>query len=138
MIKTRFISLAVLLSLLCALMFSIFTPLQSSAVFDENFDVTWNTDGNNQLNVSGASEDMNSSFAKIIEKYKTVITFLSGIGAVSMVAFFIILFMKLGGTVGNPQERSKVITGLIITGVAAAGLGSVSLIVGIFYGMLGE
>ena len=53
-----------------------------------------------------------------------------------MVAVFIINFMKLGTTSGNPVERSKCITALIWSGLAAAGLGSVALIVGVFYGML--
>ena len=79
---------------------------------------------------------MNGSFSKIIDKYKTAITFISAIGAVTMVAIFIFMFMKLGSTSGNPTERSKCLTGLIWSGIAAAGLGSVALVVGIFYGAL--
>jgi len=107
--------------------------LKANAVFDDNFDVSW---GSNTSNITGSSNSMDNSFSKIITKYKTVITFVSAIGAVTMVVIFIMNFMKLGTTSGNPTERSKCITALIWSGLAAAGLGSVALIVGIFYGAL--
>ena len=88
------------------------------------------------MNVTQGSKNMNDSFSKIIDKYKNVITFVSAIGAVTMVGVFIFNFAKLGTTSGNPSERSKVTHALIWSGLAAAGLGSVALIVGVFYGML--
>lgn len=39
----------------------------------------------------------------------------------------------MGATAGNPMERQKCITGLIITGIATALLGSTALFVGLFY-----
>ena len=110
-------------------------PINANAVFTDDFNVTWENTGTNSIG-NGSANSMNGSFSKIIDKYKTVITFVSAIGAVTMVAIFIINFMKLGTTSGNPTERSKCITGLIWSGLAAAGLGSVALIVGIFYGVL--
>jgi hypothetical protein len=110
--------------------------LKANAVFDDaNFNVSW---GSDTMTVSGASNNMDGSFTKIINKYKTVITFVSAIGAVTMVAVFILNFMKLGTTSGNPAERSKCITALIWSGLAAAGLGSVALVVGVFYGALSD
>lgn len=128
-------NILVLMTLLMMIFTSFGLQLRANAVFDDkNFNVTWNT-GNATI---GGSEkgSMNNSFTKIIEKYKTVITFVSAVGAVTMVAIFIINFMKLGTTSGNPTERSKCIGALIWSGLAAAGLGSVALVVGIFYGAL--
>mgnify|MGYP004584727153 CR=1 FL=1 len=110
-------------------------PINANAVFTNDFDVTWTNNGTTNIG-SGSTNSMNGSFSKIIDKYKTAITFISAIGAVTMVAIFILNFMKLGTTSGNPTERSKCITGLIWSGIAAAGLGSVALVVGIFYGAL--
>lgn len=131
--KTNKISLALVITMLVMLLGSFGLQLKANAVFDNNFDVSW---GTNTANITGSANSMDDSFSKIIEKYKTVITFISAIGAVTMVAIFILNFMKLGSTSNNPQERSKCITALIWSGLAAAGLGSVALIVGIFYGAL--
>lgn len=133
--KTHKISLAIVITMLIMLFASFGMSIKANAVFDNNFDVTW---GSNTSNITGSANSMDESFSKIIDKYKTVITFVSAIGAVTMVAIFIINFMKLGTTAGNPTERSKCITALIWSGLAAAGLGSVALIVGIFYGALRE
>lgn len=96
-------------------------------------------DDNGKLVVSGNGMNYSSSASAInafIAKYKTVVVGISGLGAVSMLLFFIYNFLRLGSTSANPQERSKVITGLVWSGLAAAGLGAVSLIVGFFYNAL--
>ena len=73
---------------------------------------------------------------KILSEYRGVITFLSAIGSLSMIMFFIMNFIALGNSKGNPQARQKAINGLIISGIATAGLGSVTVITGLFYNML--
>ena len=73
---------------------------------------------------------------KILTEYRGVVTFISGIGTLSMIMFFIFNFIALGNSKGNPQERQKAIHGLIASGLATAGLGSVTLITGLFYNML--
>lgn len=139
MLKARKISIMVLISMVLVFLASFGLELKANAVFDNNFNVTWtNGSGGNggTSNVSGAANNMDNAFSKIINKYKTVITFVSAVGAVTMIAIFILNFMKLGTTSGNPTERSKCIGALIWSGLAAAGLGSVALVVGIFYGAL--
>ncbi|MBQ3420512.1 MAG: hypothetical protein IJH34_02345 [Romboutsia sp.] len=92
--------------------------------------------------VSGEFFDDNtdkiSVFDKILKEYRTVVMFLSAIGTISMIMFFIFNFISLGKSQGNPSERQKAITGLIITGLASAGLGSVTLITTLFYNMIGS
>ena len=73
---------------------------------------------------------------KILKEYRGIVTFISGIGTLSMIMFFILNFIALGNSKGNPQERQKAIHGLIASGLATAGLGSVTLITGLFYNML--
>lgn len=91
---------------------------------------------NNQVYLNSGYKNQSQVFRHVINKYKNVITFFAGIAAITMVGIFIFTFMKLGATAGNPMERQKCITGLITTGIAAALLGSISLVVGIFYGAL--
>lgn len=96
-------------------------------------------DKEGKLNFSGGGmtyEDSGSAWGSFIAKYQGFIVGISGVGAVTMILFFIMQLLKLGGTAGNPQARSQVLTGLIWSGVAAAALGSVSVIVGFFYGAL--
>ena len=134
MLKTRKFSIMMLLTLIITFISLFGIQLKANAVFDDtNFNVTW---GSSNATITATSDNTDSAFETIINKYKVVITFVSAIGAVTMVAVFIINFMKLGTTSGNPTERSRCITALIWSGLAAAGLGSVALIVGVFYGML--
>lgn len=132
--KTKNLCFATLLFIIFTYIMTMIMPIQANAVFDKNFDVTWENSSHSAT--VNATNSTDSAFTTIIDKYKVVITFVSAIGAVTMVAIFIINFMKLGTTSGNPTERSKCITALIWSGLAAAGLGSVALIVGVFYGML--
>ena len=75
-------------------------------------------------------------FKTALKQYRKVIIFVSGIGTLSMILFFILNFIKLGGSQGNPQERQKAVTGIIVAGIATACLGSVTAVVGMFYNML--
>jgi len=94
-------------------------------------DLTIGDDGN--VNPGQGNE---SAFGTIIQKYQKIITFISGLATATMVAVFIFNFTKLGTTSTNPAERQKVITGLIFSGIAAALLGSVTFLVGVFLNFL--
>ena len=88
---------------------------------------------NGQLIVDGISADDTSSWNQLFSRFKGVIVGLTGVGTLVMIVLFIIQFMKLGSSAGNPQARSQALTGVLWTGVAAALLGSVTIIVGFFY-----
>lgn len=98
-------------------------------------------DGDMTLNIAGitdvGAEGQQSVWEKIFTQYRGVIVGLSGIGAITMIVFFIINFMKLGASSGNPQQRTQALVGIIWCGLAAAGLGGVTIFVGFFYNMLG-
>ncbi|AJD93553.1 hypothetical protein JMA_42360 (plasmid) [Jeotgalibacillus malaysiensis] len=100
-------------------------------------DVKVTTDGGVQTFGEMARTDgetgMANAWTDLIKKYRFWISGIAGIAAVSMILFFILNFMKLGASAGNPSARSQAITGLVFTGIAAAGLGGVAIIVGFFY-----
>lgn len=98
-------------------------------------DVTIGADGNMTISGSGFADGENgeNAWTQIIKKYRVFIVGISGIAAITMVVIFIFQFLKLGASAGNPQARSQALVGLLWSGIAAAGLGAVSLIVGLFY-----
>lgn len=99
-------------------------------------DITIDTSTNNIKNGLYSSTHTNSLLNKILKEYRGIIVFISGIAMLSMIMFFIFNFIELGNSRGNPQARQKAINGLIISGVATAGLGAVNLIVQLCYNMI--
>lgn len=86
-----------------------------------------------KLNLQGFGKGDTNSWNNLFARYRTVVVGVSGIGAITMIVFFILNFMKLGSSAGNPQARSQALTGVLWTGLAAAGLGAVTIIAGFFY-----
>lgn len=132
--KTTKYILALIMGL--SIIFSSFSFIQPQKTIGE---MNIGVDANGQLVLEGAGmeyDDSASAMSAFLEKYRTLVVGISGVGAISMIAFFIFNFLKLGSVATNPSERAKVLTGLIWSGLAAAGLGAVSLIVGFFYNSL--
>lgn len=100
----------------------------------DNFKVNMSEDGG--LDVMGIGTGDSNQWNNLFGKYRTVVVGVSGVGAITMIVFFILNFMKLGSSAGNPQARSQALTGVLWTGLAAAGLGAVSIIAGFFYNAL--
>jgi hypothetical protein len=96
-------------------------------------DVGVNMGDNGKLEIDGISSDDTSAWNSLFGRIKGIIVGLTGVGTLAMIVLFIIQFMKLGSSAGNPQARSQALTGVLWTGVAAALLGSVTIIVGFFY-----
>ena len=89
-----------------------------------------------QVTISGLPEGSGDAWTTLFDEYRSVIAGISGVGALTMIVFFIIQFIKLAGSANNPQARSQALTGVLWTGFAAVGLGAVSLITGFFYNFL--
>lgn len=102
-------------------------PSQIGVTIDDNGSLSVNIGG---FTSTGGSKKAWNDF---ILKYKGFITGVAGVGAVTMVVLFIFQFMKLGASAGNPSARSQALAGVLWTGIAAAGLGAVAIIVGFFY-----
>ncbi len=102
--------------------------------------VSIDENGNLIVNMGGFNQDgkgVAGAWNMFIEKYKKFITGFAGIGAVTMIVFFIIAFLRLGASVGNPNARSQALTACLWTGIAAALLGSVTFITGFVYNAFG-
>ena len=77
-----------------------------------------------------SSADKTSAWNKVFKEYKGIIVGVSGICTLTFVVLFILNFIKLGQSAGNPQARSQALTALLWTGIAAAGCGGFTLFVG--------
>lgn len=97
---------------------------------DFNINVS-SEDGETKMTVE--SDANGNAWQTLLDKYKGFITGIAAVGAVTMVVLFIIQFLKLGASAGNPSARSQALVGVLWTGIAAAGLGAVAIITGIFY-----
>jgi len=96
------------------------------------------TFGTNEATNIGTSTDRFAFWGDILEKGRIFVVGISGIGALVAIGVFIMSFIKLGLSAGNPQTRTQALTGILWSGIAVAGLGSVTLIAGLFYGALHE
>lgn len=126
----------VIFSLVMALLFS----LGSSMVLDVSANGNSNRDIP-EVKVTESGVDFgNSTFGNsenawntLLSKYRNLIIGVSAVAAVTMVLIFMINFVRLGASSGNPNARSNALVGLLWSGISAVGLGAVALIVGIFY-----
>lgn len=128
---------ALLIAIILAILTAFSTPVVASANNPGEVDVSV-TGG--KLTISGGNfgtKDQGQAWNDFIKKYRNFIVGIAGIGAVTMIVLFIIQFLKLGASAGNPQARSQALVGVLWTGIAAAGLGAVTIIVGFFYNAFG-
>ena len=79
------------------------------------------------------SKDWRTVANMVLVEYKGFITGLSGIGTLVVLAMFIVNFMMMALDADNANKRSEKIQSLLHCAIAAAGLGSVTLIVGFFW-----
>lgn len=84
-------------------------------------------------NTVGSKED---AFATINTKYKSFIVFFSGIATLTFVVIFIKHFIELGMKASSPKERKEITSGLLWSGLAAAGLGSVTFVVALLFNLI--
>lgn len=73
---------------------------------------------------------------RVLDVLRTVIQAIGAIGTSLMILFFIMNFIKLGQNSANASEVAKIKSAMLWNGIAAAGLGSVTLIFSLFFNML--
>lgn len=143
---TRKMGMGMIFALIMSVFLTFLAPIQSHATGatpskgNDIHGISFNM-SKGQLKIGGNTNftDGNSDKAwkNVFDKYRNFIVGISGIGAISMIVFFILQFMKLGASAGNPQARSQALAGVLWTGLAAAGLGAVTIIAGFFYNSVG-
>lgn len=72
-----------------------------------------------------------STWSTLFNKFKVIIIGITGIATLVFVLFFVKNFMVLGANSGNPSARREAINGCLWTGIAAAGCGAVTILVGL-------
>lgn len=135
-ISKKKVSFVGLFIILMSLFISFVSPVVSFATgFDMGGNMTIQLDENGGVTVGGNDfkTDRAEAWNNLLSKYQGFIAGISGIGTATMVVLFIVQFLKLGASSGNPNARSQALMGCLWTGIAAAGLGAVTLIVGFFY-----
>lgn len=83
------------------------------------------------------SDSSTIDYGRVYNKYKDILVFLVGIILITIFGSMIFRFYKLSVSGGNEAERKKAITGIMVTGIVLALLGSFSIIVGIAFHLLG-
>lgn len=100
-----------------------------NASMDASGNITF---GNTDTSISTQQDVWN----KVLSVLQIVIQAIGGIGTSVMILFFIMNFIKLGANSTNANEVAKIKTAMLWTGLAAAGLGSVTLIFSLFFNLL--
>lgn len=116
----------------------VFAPAGVSATADLT-NISIGSDG--KLNVPGATDGGSAdsttgiiaAFNAFIEKFKVIITGVTGILALVMVGLFIWKCFEFARASNNPSARANAITGIIVFLIAAALFGASSLFVGLAY-----
>ena len=115
------------------------SPVEASSAGGAQFDgigIILNSDGAISIGGDKIQASQTDVWNELMNRFQIIVMGITGLGTIGMVLFFIINFIKLGQASGNPSEVSKIQKALFWSGIAAAGLGSTTLIVGLFYGIL--
>lgn len=72
----------------------------------------------------------------LMEEYRVILAYIAGFGALTSILTFIIHFIRLGAVGDNPQERRKVVYGMLISAICTALLGGITLILTLLYSIV--
>lgn len=72
----------------------------------------------------------------LLEEYRIILAYIAGFGALTSILTFIIHFIRLGAVGDNPQERRKVVHGMLISAICTALLGGITLILTLLYSIV--
>lgn len=131
-IKRVFV-LLIVFTILLPLIFGIYVSAGTAEIIDGEITVD---DGKVTLKGPVGINNQKDAMSKVIHEYKDIMTFIGGLLTVTSVGIFIAYFLRLGKISDNPRDRKETITGLIVSGFAASLLGSATMIIGLFYGLL--
>ena len=106
---------------------------------DTNFGLSVSMDANGNLTFGNMEDGVTNQaqvWNKVLGVLRTVIQAIGAIGTSLMILFFVLNFIKLGQNSSNASEVAKIKTAMLWNGIAAAGLGSVTLIFTLFFNLL--
>lgn len=90
-------------------------------------DVTLSFD-DGQLIVSGLMYDDRDAWNIVFDRLQKLIIGITGIATFACVLGFVMQFIRLGVSAGNPAERERVIKGILWTGIGTVGCGAITFV----------
>ena len=83
---------------------------------------------NGQLIVSGLMYDDRDAWNIVFDGLQKIIVGITGIATFACVLGFVMQFIRLGVSAGNPAERERVIKGILWTGIGTVGCGAITFV----------
>ena len=84
---------------------------------------------------SNGSKSVQDAFNFAYGEFQSVIIGFSGVCTLTFVLIFLVTFVKIGASDSNPQKKAELSKALLWIGLGAAGFGSVTLILGLAFGL---
>lgn len=81
-----------------------------------------------RLVVSGVMHDDKDAWNIVYDNIQQIIVGITGLGILICLLAFVLQFIRLGATAGNPAERERILKGIIWTGIGTVGCGAVTLV----------
>lgn len=100
--------------------------------------ITINGIGEVDINEDISNVEVNgkSIWTEFFVKYRELILAFTGLATLTMIMFFVLNFVKLAKSGDNPNLRGEALSGLLWTGLATSGIGSITVIIGLSYNFL--
>lgn len=80
-------------------------------------------------------QGFSDAWTALFNEYKLQIAGFIGFGLATSILAFIVNLLKLGNSGSNPQQRSHILKELVALVITTALLGSVGLVMGLFYNL---
>lgn len=119
------------LSIFLALILLFSFNINAFARTTESLDLTVDENGLITGNIS--EEEKNEAVNDVLNNFKEFVGLVYALALVTMAIYFILYFSKIGASGTNAVQRSRAMSGILYSGIALAGLGSIGLLAGIIY-----
>lgn len=107
---------------------------------DEHFNASVGSDGSVSISLPGsegvAGGDPSGAIKLAMDKYKGIGTLITGLAAITAIISLLVQITKLGAAGDNERQRAVALRGIFFSGAALAIFGSLTLVVGFFWGAL--
>lgn len=115
-----------LLALICLLTPAFSTAKTAYAYI--NVDIGSVDEGDSIRDDGDDEKEITEHMNEFLNRYKSIIMGVYGMAVCTVLVIFIMLITKLPASAGNPMDRKKTITQILISGLSFAALGSIGLI----------
>lgn len=85
------------------------------------------------ISLTGVNGSKDDSAKTIVDRAKWIVGLIQAVSIIAVVALLIAAYVKLGAAGDNPSKRKEVQSGLLYKFIAAAGIGTASTAVALFF-----